>query len=99
MQQDISFDPFKSLKNEIERGLPFSLASNLEWDTALIKEDTRKNYGEARFQMLGLLHGRLHAMVFTPRHDKVHVISLRKANHREVKQYEQAQSSVTHSRH
>lgn len=99
MYPDISFDPAKSLCNEVERGLPFSLVLELEWATACIKEDLRKDYGERRFQMLGHIHGRLHAMVFTPREDKVHVISLRKANRREVKHYEQTQNSTAHSRH
>jgi len=99
MHQDISYDPLKSLRNEVERGLPFSLVVNLEWDSALIKEDTRKDYGERRFRVLGLILGRLHGMVFTPRANKVHVISLRKANDREVKQYEQAKNSSAHTRH
>jgi uncharacterized DUF497 family protein len=99
MNQDISFDPGKSYRNELERNLPFSLVLDLEWNSALIKEDTRKDYGERRFQVLGLIHGRLHAMVFTLRHDKVHVISLRKANNREVKHHEQTQNSATHTPH
>jgi uncharacterized DUF497 family protein len=99
MYQDISFDPIKSLRNEIERGLPFSLVMSLEWDSALIKEDMRKDYGERRFRVLGIIQGRLHGMVFTPREDKVHVISLRKANNREVQQYEQAKNSTAHTRH
>lgn len=99
MNQDISFDPVKSHRNEVERGLPFSLVLDLDWSSALIKEDTRRDYGERRLQVLGLIHGRLHAMVFTPRHDKVHVISLRKANNREVKHHEQTQNPVTHARH
>ena len=99
MSQDISFDPDKSHRNEVERGLPFSLVLDLDWSSALIKEDTRRDYGERRLQVLGLIHGRLHAMVFTPRHDKVHVISLRKANNREVKNHEQTQNSATHARH
>ena len=59
----------------------------MEWVTALMEEDTRKAYGERRFQVLGYIGERLHAMVFTPREGKVHVISLRKANSREVKKY------------
>jgi uncharacterized protein len=47
-----------------------------------------KDYGERRFQALGLIAGRLHALVFTPRAGLVHVISLRKANRREIKLYE-----------
>jgi len=51
-------------------------------------EDLRKDYGERRFQALGLIGNRLHVMVFTPWANKAHVISLRKANKREVKRYE-----------
>ena len=92
MHPDISFDSAKSLKNETERGLPFTLVELLQWDSALIQEDTRHNYGERRYRVLGWIDDRLHAMVFTPREDKVHVISLRKANAREVRHYEQTQN-------
>jgi len=67
----------------VER-LPF------DWAGALILEDTRENYGERRFQALGLIGARLHMLVFTPRPDSVRIISLRKANRREVSRYEQA---------
>ncbi|MNE51790.1 hypothetical protein D3C80_1464360 [compost metagenome] len=56
-------------------------------------EDLRRDYGERRFQVLGYIGERLHALVFTPRDGAVHVISLRKANSREVKRYEQATRS------
>ena len=48
-----------------------------------------KTNGERRYLALGMIGDRLHAVVFTPRADKVHVISLRKANQRELKDYEQ----------
>ncbi|MBP9592613.1 MAG: BrnT family toxin [Steroidobacteraceae bacterium] len=35
-----------------------------------------------------MITGRLHALVFTPRAGRVHVISLRKANRREIRLYE-----------
>ena len=85
---DISFDSGKSEKNLLARGISFELATEFEWDSALIVEDIRKDYGERRFQALGLIGDRLHMMVFTPRANKVHVISLRRANKREVKRYE-----------
>ncbi len=99
MHTDISFDPAKILRNEIERRLAFSLVLDWEWSTAWNKEDLRTDYGERRFQLLGHIRGRLHAMVFTPRDDKAHVISLRKANALEVKHYEQTQNSTAHTRH
>ena len=85
---DVCFDPAKNERNIASRGISFEVAERFEWDTALIAEDLRKEYGEPRFQALGLILGRLHAMVFTPRAGKVHVISLRKANRREMRRYE-----------
>ncbi|WP_217176244.1 BrnT family toxin [Frateuria aurantia] len=40
--------------------------------------------------LIGLIDGRLHMVVFTPRAGAVHVISFRKANAREVKLYEKS---------
>ena len=85
---DISFDPAKNERNIASRGISFEVAEQFEWDTALIVEDLRKEYGERRFRALGLIAGRLHAMVFAPRGGTVHVISLRKANRREMRRYE-----------
>ena len=85
---EISFYSAKSEKNVLVRGVPFELEAEFAWDGALIVEDLRKGYGERRFQALGLIGDRLHMMVFTPRANKAHVISLRKANKREVKRYE-----------
>jgi len=85
---DISFDSAKSEKNLLARGISFELAAGFEWNSALLVEDLRKDYGERRFQALGLIGNRLHVMVFTPRANKAHVISLPKANKREVKRYE-----------
>jgi hypothetical protein len=84
----ISFDAKKNERNIAARGISFELAADFEWYGALVVEDSRKDYGERRFQALGMIAGRLHALVFTPRSDTVHVISLRKANRREVKRFE-----------
>jgi hypothetical protein len=65
------------------RGLAFSLADDLDWSTALIVEDPRKDYGERRYQAIGMIGEDLHMPVFTPRDGEVHVISLRRANQRE----------------
>lgn len=84
----ISFDPRKNERNIAERGLSFKRVEEFEWDRALVVEDVRMDYGERRFQALGMITGRLHALVFTPRAGHVHVISLRKANRREIRLYE-----------
>lgn len=83
-------DPAKDERNLSERGFSLDLAAALDWTTALIWEDTRKDYGERRYSVLGFIEDRLHSVVFTPRNGKPRVISLRKANKREVKRYEKA---------
>jgi len=85
---DISFDAAKNERNVATRGISFEQAATFEWDGALIIEDTRLDYGERRFQALGRIGERLHMLVFTPRAGRAHVISLRRANKREVRRYE-----------
>lgn len=85
---DISYDPAKDARNVALRGLSFARAVDFDWASALIVEDTRRDYGERRYQALGLIDDRLHALVFTHRAARIHVISLRKANSREVRRYE-----------
>ena len=86
----IDFDPNKSARNEKERNLPFSAVEQFAWETAVYTEDTRCDYPEQRFVALGLINSRVHVVCFTPIHGGIRVISLRKANAREVKRYEKA---------
>lgn len=83
----ITFDPAKNERNVKERGLAFDLVADLDWETAITWEDTRKDYGERRLRVLAFLGTRLHAVVITYRNDAVHVISFRKANKKEVDWY------------
>jgi uncharacterized protein len=83
----ITYDPAKSLRNEAERGLPFALAEDFDWNCSLIAEDTREDYKEKRYQALGFIEEHLHMLVFTPRDGAIHVISLRRANQRERTRY------------
>jgi uncharacterized DUF497 family protein len=85
---EISFDAAKNERNVATRGISFEQAARFEWDAALIIADTRQDYGERRFQALGRIGERLHMLVFTPRSGRAHVISLRRANKREVRRYE-----------
>lgn len=83
----VTFDPAKNPRNVAERGLPFDLVDDIDWSQAVIVEDTRKDYGERRFRVFSYIGDRLYAAVITPRNGAVHVISLRKANAREVKEH------------
>lgn len=81
------FDLTKDDGNLEKHGLSLADAEDFEWETAVVHEDTRKQYAEPRFQAAGYIGNRLHVMVFCLRIDAVRVISLRKANPREVKNY------------
>jgi uncharacterized DUF497 family protein len=83
----LSYDPAKSKRNKVERGLAFDLAEEFDWSSALIVEDRRIDYEERRYQALGSIGEHLHMLVFTPRGGTVHVISLRRANQRERTRY------------
>jgi len=61
--------------------------AGLDWDTAIVVEDTRHDYGEPRLRVMARLDGRLHAAVVTPRGEDLRVISFRRANRREVRLY------------
>ena len=87
---EIEFDPVKSERNARERGLPFERAAEFDFAGAMVRQDTRKPYPEARYVALGMLDGRLHVLCFTPVAGGIRVISFRKANSREVRDYEQA---------
>jgi len=64
-----------------------SEAKKLEWDDALIWQDTRRNYGEARMVALGVIGVRLYCVVYVDRKNARRVISLRKANYKEAMDY------------
>ena len=86
----ISYDPAKNAKN-LALGRPsFDEVAGFDFDTAQMAVDDRKPYGEVRYVAYGLCGQRVHALVFTRTPDDIRVISFRKANKREVRQYENA---------
>ena len=84
----LEFDPEKSARNAIERGLPFDRVNDIDWSSVIVFEDARTDYGELRLLLFGYIDGRLHAAVVTPRDDDLRVISLRRANRKEIGLYD-----------
>ncbi|RKX63665.1 MAG: BrnT family toxin [Tenericutes bacterium] len=84
---EIEFDPNKNQRNIEKRQISFEMAEQFEWKSSLIWKDNRHNYGETRFCALGYIGVRIYHLAFTLRSDRVRVISLRKANRREVNKY------------
>ena len=90
---EIDFDSEKNASNIELRGLSFERAADFDFQTAVFAVDDRHDYGETRYRGLGFLDGRLHALVFVETDKGIRVISFRKANMREARQYEQATQS------
>jgi len=83
------WDNHKKIANKIKHGVDFESASDFEWDSALEALDTRETYGEERWIAIGLISKRLHVLIYTFRGNNIRLISLRKANDREVTFYEE----------
>lgn len=83
----ITFDPAKNTSNERKHGVSLAMAAEFEWEDALYWEDLRRSYGEPRMVALGYIDLRLYSVVFVDRDNMRRIISLRKANSREVKHY------------
>jgi len=87
---EIEFDPAKDDINLAKHGVSLSEAENIEWETLWARPDGRREYEELRevgFAYIGL---RLYCVVYTDRAEARRIISLRKANTREIKRYAEA---------
>ena len=85
----MEFDPSKDVLNRAKHGVSLAAAAGFVDSELRIVADERFDYGERRLVAYGKLEGRLHVLVFTRRAGIARVISLRKANAREVKRYGQ----------
>lgn len=83
-----AFDGNKNQENLAKHKIGFEQIAHFDWKSAITAEDTRYDYGEQRFISDGLVHSRLHVLVWTVRDSILRPISFRKANSRERIFYE-----------
>lgn len=83
-------DRAKSDANARKHGVSLSIAELIDWATVWCAPDDREDYGELREIGYAVIENRLYCVVFTQRGETFRVISLRKANNREIKRYEKA---------
>ncbi|MBE2244616.1 MAG: BrnT family toxin [Burkholderiaceae bacterium] len=86
----IEFDPAKDEANLAKHGVSLALAAELDREAALVWFDTRFEYGELRMIALAPKIETLYYAAFADRGDARRIISLRRANRREVKHYVQS---------
>lgn len=84
----IEFDQNKREKTLLERGIDFARAGEVFAGLHFTAEDNRQDYGEVRHITVGKLDARLVVMVWTQRSQTRRIISMRKANEREIKRFE-----------
>lgn len=83
----IEFDEAKRQTTLVCRGLDFADAGLLFAGLMATRPDNRRDYGEPRFQTIGLLHGHAAMVVWTPRGDARCIISTRYAHEYEAKAF------------
>ena len=86
----IEFDAQKNEAHKVKHCLSLEFASELDWENSLVWIDERREYGESRMIALAPSTGTLYYVAFVDRDDIRRIISLRRANRREVKHYVQS---------
>ena len=89
MDETYEWDEKKRRANLEKHGIDFNAVYDFDWATAFFLPDDRS--GEFRTKAYGLIESRLHLLVYTVRGSSTRIISLRKANSREVNRYEREQ--------
>ncbi len=83
----IEFAPAKDTTNVAKHGVSLALAGRLDWDAALVWVDDRFAYDELRMIALAPEADTLYYVAFVDRGEVRRIISLRRAERREVKHY------------
>jgi len=86
----IEFDATKGRVNQKKHGVSPAMAVELDWDAVLVWVDERFEYDEVRMIALAPRAGILYYVAFADRGEVRRIISLRRANRREVKHYVQS---------
>ena len=83
------WDEQKRRENRDKHGLDFAeVEVSFQWETAVMTPSPRG--GEMRWRAVGRMRGRLYTLIYTERNGSTRIISLRRANRQEEKEYDQA---------
>ena len=87
------WDDEKAARNLAGHGVRFE-AARLAFDDpfAVVREDRRRDYGEDRYILLGMVENHLLAVVQTQRDARIRIISARLAEPRERRRYHEENS-------
>ena len=81
----IECDPSKDVTNQVKHSVALALADEIDWDAAVVWVDERFEYAEIRMNALASKTETLYYVAFVDRDEARRVVSLRRANRREMK--------------
>ena len=85
---EFEWDDDKSDACFVHRGFDFAYALRAFLDDdRIVGRDRRWDYGEDRYRLLGAIEGRVFVVIYTIRGSAIRIISARKANAREIREY------------
>lgn len=86
---EFEWDEARAARNLEKHGVGFEVVCEIDWTDAVAREDSRREHGELRLRTLIVgPGGERYAIVFTPRHVRHRIISIR---HAHLKEYERWQ--------
>ncbi|MCK4570773.1 BrnT family toxin [Candidatus Bipolaricaulota bacterium] len=84
---EFEFDPGKSTSNKHKHGIDFVVAQAL-WEDPDRLQVPARTQGELRFMLIGEIRGEHWSAIFTPREDRIQIVSVRRLRTKEVDAYE-----------
>lgn len=84
---EFDWDADKDAANRAKHGVSLGEAVRLDWDRGRDVFDLRADYGEMRVSRFAYLDSRLYVCVYIVRNTVLRIISLRKANRREIRDH------------
>jgi uncharacterized protein len=83
-----TFDPAKNVRNIAKHGLELAFGALILADPYAAEEiDDRTDYGETRWNALGMVDGVVYVLTYVDRDDGPHFISVRRAAAKEITRY------------
>jgi uncharacterized DUF497 family protein len=84
---EFEWDEAKADSNRVKHGIDFRVAIEIFDDPRSLTVIDPRSYGEERYQVVGIVRGRLLQVVCTMRGDACRIISARRASYRERTTY------------
>ena len=89
---EIEWDNNKAASNLIKHKIDFEDAKNIFLDPNRLEREDKRDYNEPRIQVIGIVNQVVLFVVYTKRNGRYRIISARRANKNERRQYYQSQT-------